>query len=96
MTEELRPLDISHSDEVRRLVEEVHATDEALALQIHHRTVAILAPAPRSRSTARQRKVTSAADPLWNIVGLGRTDGPGDVAENVDAYLTKALLPREG
>jgi len=96
MAEELQPLDISNSAEVRRLVEEVQAADTARALQVDRKTVAILVPASDQRAPARRGKATSAADPLWTIVGIGRSGGPGDVAENVDAYLARALLPREG
>ncbi len=39
-------------------------------------------------------KPTSADDPLWNIVGLAESRGPGDVAEHVDDYLAEAYLPK--
>ena len=32
----------------------------------------------------------SADDPLWGIVGLGRTAGPTDLSENVDKHLAEA------
>jgi hypothetical protein len=95
MAKELQPLDISHSGEVRRLAEEVQASEQARALQIDHKTVAILVPVSARRSRSRRGKPTSAADPLWNIVGLGSSDGPGDVAQDVDSYLSHALLPLE-
>ncbi len=95
MVEELRSIDISHSAEVRHLVAEVQAADQARALQVDHRTVAVLTPAVRSRRTSRRSKATSASDPLWDIVGLATGNGPGDVAENVDAYLAQANLPKD-
>jgi len=36
--------------------------------------------------------MTSKDDPLWNIVGIGRSDGPGDVSENKYKYLAEAYL----
>jgi excisionase family DNA binding protein len=35
---------------------------------------------------------TSAEDPLWNIIGLGRSDGPTDVPRNKHKYLAEAIL----
>jgi hypothetical protein len=32
----------------------------------------------------------SADDPLWGIVGLGRSAGPTDLSENVDKHLAEA------
>jgi excisionase family DNA binding protein len=45
----------------------------------------------RSRASATRRgKATSADDPLWSIVGIGRSGGPGDVSENKRKYLAEA------
>jgi len=87
MADELPPLDISRANEVRRLVAEVQASEQARALQINQQMVAILAPARSGQGTAQRGKATSASDPLWAIVGLGQSDGPSDVAENIDTYL---------
>jgi hypothetical protein len=40
----------------------------------------------------RKGRATSETDPLWRIVGMADSHGPGDIAENVDAYLAKAQL----
>lgn len=29
-------------------------------------------------------------DPLWNLVGIATSDGPGDVSENIKKYLADA------
>ena len=34
-------------------------------------------------------------DPLWSIVGMFESDGPGDVARNKHKYLAEAYLPRK-
>jgi len=41
------------------------------------------APVPRGRPTR-------ADDALWNIIGMGRSDGPTDVSENKHKYLAQA------
>jgi len=96
MAEELKPLDVSHLSELRHLIEEVQAADQARVLQVNHQDVAILVPASRRGTKRRRGKATSADDPLWNIVGLARSEGPGDVSEHIDAYLAPAYAPKEG
>jgi excisionase family DNA binding protein len=44
----------------------------------------------RSRSTL-SRPFTK-EDPLWKIVGIGRSDGPNNVATNKHTYLAEAIL----
>ena len=44
------------------------------------------------RGAGRRARMTSKDDPLWNIVGIGRSDGPGDVSENKYKYLAEAYL----
>ena len=96
MAEELKPLDISHLSELRHLVEEVRAADQARVLQVNHQDVAILVPASSRATKSRRGKATSADDALWNIVGLAHSDGPGDVSEHIDTYLAQAYAPKEG
>ena len=52
MADELPPLDISRANEVRRLVAEVQASEQARALPINQQTVAILAPAKSRQGCA--------------------------------------------
>ncbi|MGH2585133.1 MAG: hypothetical protein ACRDJE_09470, partial [Dehalococcoidia bacterium] len=50
--------------------------------------IARLVPASPAR---RRGRATSAADPLWSLVGMVTTyDGPVDVSEHVDRYLAEA------
>jgi hypothetical protein len=95
VAERLGPLDISHLTDVRRLAEEVRASATPRALQIDHETVAILTPVSEMPAKGRRGRAAGADDPLWNIVGLGQSNGSGDVAENVDAYLAQAYISDE-
>lgn len=51
-----------------------------------------IVPKTPKHGSKMQGKPTSANDPLWKIVGMGRSKGPGDVSENVDKYLAEAYL----
>lgn len=43
---------------------------------------------------APQGKPFTMDDPLWDMVGLVRSDGPGDVAERTDTYLAEAYAAK--
>ena len=48
----------------------------------------------RPTASPLRGRPTNANDPLWNIVGIVHSKGPGDVAERVDKYLAEAYLPK--
>jgi excisionase family DNA binding protein len=47
-----------------------------------------------SKRPTRKRKtgILTMDDPIWGIVGMFRSDGPGDVSENKRKYLADALM----
>lgn len=49
---------------------------------------------PKTQRSMRKLlgKPTSADDPLWKLVGIGCSGGPGDVSENKYKYLADAYL----
>ncbi len=57
-----------------------------------YRFIKPIVPKTQKPESKLQGKPTSADDPLWKIVGMGRSKGPGDVSENVDKYLAEANL----
>ena|SRR5437763_1151642 len=46
----------------------------------------------KKRQQRGHGRVVTGDDPLWEIVGMGRSDGPGDVSENKYKYLAEASL----
>ncbi|MBI2953655.1 MAG: hypothetical protein HYY30_05025 [Chloroflexi bacterium] len=96
MAKELKHVDITHKLELLEVVEQVKSADEPLILSKGNEDVAIVRPIKRSahRRVIKGRP-TSADDPLWEIIGMAESEGPGDVSENVDKYLAEAYLPKE-
>lgn len=90
MTHELAPIDITGTPELLQLAEEVKATGKPRRLRRNHEDVAVLSPVPSAHRPRRGTRSTSADDPLWSIIGMAETAGPGDVAANVDRYLADA------
>lgn len=53
-------------------------------------------PTTAKRKPAPSRgKPFTMEDPLWNIVGLVYSDGPGDVSEHKLKYLAEAYTPKQ-
>ena len=92
---ERKTIDISSNPELLRLVREMQASDQVLSLRDADREVAVLTPARPASRSRRKGRPTSEDDPIWEIVGMIDGEGPGDVSENVDAYLAEANLPRD-
>jgi len=91
MAEQLQPIDLNDQPDLSAVVAEVETTRHARMLQRNGKDVVEVRPA-RTARRSRKGQPTSADDPIWNIVGMARTDGPSDVAENVDRYLAEAYL----
>lgn len=92
MAKELKRIDISAVPELLSIAEEVRRTNEPRILKQDSEDVAIITPIKSAAKRGVKGKPTSADDPLWNIVGMARSKGPGDVSENVDKYLAEAYL----
>lgn len=86
----VKAIDVTHVPELRRLVKEVCSTNEPRILRQENKDVAIVRPLkPLKRSIPRGRP-TSAKDPLWALVGIGASEGPGDISSNKHKYLADA------
>lgn len=91
MARELKAIDISNMPELLRIVEEVRATHEPRVLKRDNEEVAILTPTRPAKKRIPRGKPFTKDDPLWNLVGIGRS-GLGDVSENKHKYLAEAYL----
>jgi hypothetical protein len=94
MAKEPKRLDISRMPELMRLAQEVRSTHEPHILQQESEDIAILSPIlPKKRSRATAQPVTS-DDPLFRLIGIGKSGIPGGVSGKKHEYLARAYLPR--
>src|SRR5947208_2431453 len=91
MAKEIRPVDVSSRPQVVALARQVKETGEPLVLMQKDQGLAILTPLANGDGPRRPRHTTTGIitkdDSLWNIVGIGRSGGQGDISENKDKYL---------
>ncbi len=85
----VKTVDVTDQPDLLRLAREVQNSHESRLLMNESEELAMLVPleAPRRR---RKSGIVTKKDSLWNIVGLGASEGPGDVSENKHKYLADA------
>ena len=83
----LKPMDIDAMPDLARLAEKVRGDGVGRILRRNGEDVAVLLPMKRA---PRRRRTTSPDDPLWDILGIADSGGPGDAAENKHKYLADA------
>ena len=91
MVSDYAPIDITEAPPLAELVEEVYRTKRPRVLRRANEDVAIIAPV--KRSVRQVSKGFSEDDPFWEVVGIGQTAEPTNIAEHKDAYLAEAYLP---
>ncbi len=88
MAKELKSLDITDTPELLRLAEEVQATGKPQVLVRESEELAVLMPVPKKRS--RKGKPLTEDDPLFRLIGIGRSGIPGGVSGKKHEYLARA------
>ena len=83
-------LDLHELPELERLADAVSAGGGPFLLQRGDEKVAVLRPVKqRSRSAARRSRVLTLDDPLFDLVGIGRSGIPGETSERKHELLAR-------
>ena len=88
MVRQPKAIDVTNMPETLRIAEEVRATNEPQLLRRDSEDLAIVMPVNRRQ---RKGKVMTKDDPLFGLIGIGRS-GKGDISENKHKYLAEAYL----
>jgi antitoxin (DNA-binding transcriptional repressor) of toxin-antitoxin stability system len=98
MAKEIRPVDVSNTPQILALARRVKETGEPLVLTQDDQGLAVLTPLASGDEPRRPRQkrtgIITKDDSLWNIVGIGRSGGKGDISENKHKYLAEAYADR--
>lgn len=94
MHEELTPLDVSNLPALEQAAKEVSATRKPRRIVRGDEELAVLQPAKKPRKASLKGKPMTADDPLWSIIGIVHSEGPGDVSSHKHKYLAKAYMPK--
>jgi hypothetical protein len=78
MAQERIHLDVSDQPALRELVEEVRANGVPVVLQIEREDVAVISPSKKWKK--KRSGVLKPDDPLFDLIGIGRSGIPGGVS----------------
>ena len=99
MSKELIPVDISAFPHLLRLVEEIEETGIGRILVRDDQEIATVTPVqPHTTMPGdqnQQRKRHHDPERVLNIIGMGASTEPSDVASHKDAYLAEAFEHRQ-
>lgn len=87
MTHEAISMDVSGNPELLSFAQEVKRSGRSRVLRTAGEELARVVPIA-ARSRARRTRRTSADDPIWDIIGMGRSGQPDNVSERIDDFLT--------
>jgi len=90
MGKELKHIDITHKRELLQIVEQVQGAHEPVVLSRGSEDVAILRPMKRAPKRVTRGRVLTREDPLFSLVGIGRSNIPGGVSGKKHDYVLKA------
>lgn len=83
-------MDVSRMPDVLALAEQVKRTKTPrILIKADGEELVRVMPAPAKPRRGRGKR-TSASDPIWDVVGMGRSEaGPTNVSEHVDEFLAE-------
>jgi hypothetical protein len=94
MSTEVQPIDVSDSAELLDLAEEVRRSGVGRLLKRGEQDLALLTPvAPRQETRPRRQPAGERRDALLNIIGIGESAEPTDIAQHELEYLAEAYAP---
>jgi hypothetical protein len=94
MNTKTQEIDISNSSELLELVEEVRQSGDVRLLKRGEQALAMLIPLSMPRKTPPDQQSTEKQrDTILNIIGIGASATPTDIAQHEQEYLGEAYTP---
>lgn len=94
MSTEMQPIDVTDSAELLDLAEEVRRSGVGRLLKRGEQDLALLTPVvPRQPARSRRQPTSEEGDALLNIIGIGASTEPTDIAQHELEYLAEAYAP---
>ena len=93
MTPDAKPIDVTDSAELLDLAEEVRRSGVGRLLVRGDEELALLTPVSSNREVRPRRPAGEQRDALLNIIGIGESPEPTDIAHDEQEYLAEAYMP---
>jgi len=94
MSTEVKPIDVTESSELLNLAEDVRRSGVSRLLKRGEQELALLTPVtPRRKAQSRRQAAGDKRDAILNIIGIGESVEPTDIAQHEGEYLAEAYIP---
>jgi hypothetical protein len=90
MPAEPRHVDVTDAPELRRVAEEVAATQQPITLRRNADELAVVVPVRRPRRAPSKARAVTRDDALFGLIGIGRGKTPGGVSGKKHEALAEA------
>ena len=91
MSAKVQPIDVTDSAELLDLVEEVRRSGVGRLLMRGEEELALLTPVDARRRARRPQPASEQRDSLLNIIGIGESAEPTDIARDEQEYLARGI-----
>ena len=88
--ETFKKVQITRATDIVALAEEVRRTNRPAVLQRDSEDIALLTPVRTGEEPVLAGQPFTMDDPLWDIVGVGESEGVTDVSSNKHKYVADA------
>ena len=92
---ELKPVNVTTTPEVLRLAQEVARSGVPVMLKTDQEDLAVLSPAAKPKRRSGRAKAVTKDDPLFRLIGIGRSRTEGGVSGNKHEALARAYRPKQ-
>ena len=94
MVRELLTVDITSTPELLRLAREVNDSGEPCVLTHGNEKLAVLSPVKTARRSRTRKGAITKDDPLFGLIGIGKSGIDGGVSGKKHEYLARAYRPK--
>jgi hypothetical protein len=94
MARELKLIDVGDEPDLLRIAQEVKNTGEARLLMSGGEELALITPVAPAKPSRPKRGPLTADDPLFDLIGTGRSGVPGGVSGKKHEHLARPYRPR--
>src|SRR5215210_4689494 len=92
---ELKPVDVTTTPELLRLAREVARSGVPVMLKTDQEDLAVLTPAAKPKLRSGRAKPLTEDDPLFSLIGIGRSETPGGMSDRKHEALARAYRPKQ-
>src|SRR2546427_3140757 len=90
MARELKPIGITNSPELLGLAEEITRTQEPRVVVKEEQELGEVRPVRNRRKRSTKGQPVTEHDPIFRLIGIGKSDVPGGVSGKKHEYLSRA------